>query len=239
MAAGVLDDRDRGARDRHPHGRHARQRDARGTGGAAAGLEARTDRAAPGAGRRADPVDRRAFEREEHRRHRRGHNLRLASSRCASSGAPSPTPCATPSTTASSRPSSDRRLASRRPPRSACDLEAGRQLRHRDGDDGRGIDWNAIRDKAALAGIPHGYRARSWWRRCSTTASPPRTRSSETSARGVGMGALRSSCAKSGGRLEILRQSTPGRGTTLHFSWPWKTMAGQAGLVEQRRNVAP
>ena len=104
------------------------------------------------------------------------------------------------------------------------------------GDDGRGIDWNAIREKAALAGIPHGTREElvaALFHDGLTTKDEV----SETSGRGVGMGALRSSCAKSGGRLEI--SSTPGRGTTLHFSWPWKTMAVQAGLVEQRRNVAP
>jgi two-component system chemotaxis sensor kinase CheA len=101
------------------------------------------------------------------------------------------------------------------------------------GDDGRGIDWNAIREKAALAGIPHNTREElmaALFHDGLTTKDEV----SETSGRGVGMGALRSSCAKSGGHLEI--SSTPGRGTTLQFSWPWKTMATQAGLIEQRRN---
>ena len=39
------------------------------------------------------------------------------------------------------------------------------------------------------------------------------------SGRGIGMGALRSACQRSGGHMEVV--SAGGRGTTVRFSWPW------------------
>jgi two-component system chemotaxis sensor kinase CheA len=84
-------------------------------------------------------------------------------------------------------------------------------------DDGRGIDWGKVAAKAHAAGLP-----------CSTQDDlknaifadgvSSRDEVSDTSGRGVGMGALKEACEKLGGRIAI--DSEANRGTAFRFSFP-------------------
>jgi two-component system chemotaxis sensor kinase CheA len=99
-------------------------------------------------------------------------------------------------------------------------------------DDGRGIDWDAVRKRAAAVGLPHDSRddlsAALFHDGLSTKEEV-----TEISGRGVGMGALKAACTKAGGRIDVA--SVPGRGTTLKFSWPWNLFSVQ--VDEQRRSA--
>jgi two-component system chemotaxis sensor kinase CheA len=84
-------------------------------------------------------------------------------------------------------------------------------------DDGRGIDWDGVRDRAQERGLP-----------CETDqdlvqalfAAGLSTRDdvSDTSGRGVGLAAVREACDALGGRIKTISQ--PGSGTTFQFRFP-------------------
>ena len=80
-------------------------------------------------------------------------------------------------------------------------------------DDGGGIAWSKIRERAAALGLPHETDAdleeALYADRVSSRAS-----ATETSGRGVGMGAVRA-C---GGALTL--ETAAGRGTTLRIRLP-------------------
>ena len=84
-------------------------------------------------------------------------------------------------------------------------------------DDGRGIAWDRLRDRARAAGLPNETRADMiaalFYDGIST-----RSNSGETSGRGVGLGALAEACRAMG--CEISVDSSPGLGTTLRFELP-------------------
>ncbi len=83
-------------------------------------------------------------------------------------------------------------------------------------DDGRGIAWNLVRERAAAAGLPHESRealVEALFHDGLTTKGEI----SEFSGRGIGMGAVRAICRKMGGSVQIT--STEGKGTCLSFRW--------------------
>jgi two-component system chemotaxis sensor kinase CheA len=89
-------------------------------------------------------------------------------------------------------------------------------------DDGRGIDWDAVKEKARENQIPCETRSEqeeALFRDGITTM----TRVTEFSGRGVGMGAARAACRERGGNVRI--QSTQGAGTSVQFRFPAKEMA--------------
>ena len=96
-------------------------------------------------------------------------------------------------------------------------------------DDGRGIAWDALRDKAAAAGLPTQTRkdlvAALFHGGIST-----RTEVSEVSGRGVGLSALAEVCRTMG--CEIAVDSLPGQGTTMRFE-----VAGALAKVRRERQV--
>jgi two-component system chemotaxis sensor kinase CheA len=95
-------------------------------------------------------------------------------------------------------------------------------------DDGRGVDWDTVRIKARAAGLAAESSAdlvAALFHDGITT----RTTATETSGRGVGMGALRAASQRTGGDLEV--HSTPGRGTTLRITWPWEPVARAGGAL--------
>lgn len=86
-------------------------------------------------------------------------------------------------------------------------------------DDGRGIDWASIAERAKARGLPHSSQAELLDALCAdgiTTCSKP----NETSGRGVGMAALRQRLDDLSGHLEV--SSAKGVGTTwfMRFRWP-------------------
>lgn len=84
-------------------------------------------------------------------------------------------------------------------------------------DDGRGIDWRAVSEKAQRVGLPC-TSAREAFEVLFHDGFSTRDEVTELSGRGVGLGAVRESCRALGGEASI--QSIRGKGTTLTFRFP-------------------
>ncbi|MCE9573827.1 MAG: Hpt domain-containing protein [Deltaproteobacteria bacterium] len=85
-------------------------------------------------------------------------------------------------------------------------------------DDGRGIDWAAIRSRAERLGLPHQSQDDLVEAMFADGVST-REQATSTSGRGVGMSALRQAVRDLDGRIVIA--SAPGAGTTLRFMFPY------------------
>lgn len=95
-------------------------------------------------------------------------------------------------------------------------------------DDGRGIDWNRIRESAKARGLPHGSQAELLAALCSDGVTT-RAGVTDISGRGVGMAAFRRRVEALRGRLEV--RSAPGAGTSWFIRFPWKPeSAGHASI---------
>jgi two-component system chemotaxis sensor kinase CheA len=89
-------------------------------------------------------------------------------------------------------------------------------------DDGRGIDWDRVRDKARAAGLPadgHDDLVRALFADGLSTASAV----SETSGRGVGLAAVLAAVDEAHGRVDV--QSERGTGTRFVFTFPVPSLA--------------
>jgi HPt (histidine-containing phosphotransfer) domain-containing protein len=84
-------------------------------------------------------------------------------------------------------------------------------------DDGQGIDWQRIADKARAAGLPHSSRAQLV-AALFTDGVSTRDQVSEISGRGVGMAAVLCAVEAHGGTVEV--DSAPGEGTTFRVVLP-------------------
>jgi two-component system chemotaxis sensor kinase CheA len=84
-------------------------------------------------------------------------------------------------------------------------------------DDGRGIDWRTVSEKAQRVGLPC-TSAREAFEVLFHDGFSTRDEVTELSGRGVGLGAVRESCRALGGEASI--QSIRGKGTTLTFRFP-------------------
>jgi two-component system chemotaxis sensor kinase CheA len=84
-------------------------------------------------------------------------------------------------------------------------------------DDGRGIDWSAIADRAYKLGLPHQTQA-DLVNALFADGVTTRAEVTEYSGRGVGMGVLREACRGRGGEIHV--DSRPGQGTTVEFRFP-------------------
>jgi two-component system chemotaxis sensor kinase CheA len=84
-------------------------------------------------------------------------------------------------------------------------------------DDGRGIDWDAVRRKAKEMGVPCATQS-DLVAALSVDGLSTRERSNEYSGRGVGMSAVKAECEKRGGKIEVVSQS--GHGTLFRFIFP-------------------
>lgn len=91
-------------------------------------------------------------------------------------------------------------------------------------DDGRGIDWAAIADRAKELGLPHGNQAELLQALCADGLTTRGT-ASELSGRGVGMASFHQRVKALQGRLEV--RSAKGVGTSwfVRFRWPMKPQA--------------
>ncbi|RMH43614.1 MAG: hypothetical protein D6689_04510, partial [Deltaproteobacteria bacterium] len=122
----------------------------------------------------------------------------------------------------------DARRAAGKPERGRIDLTArcdGDALVVTIADDGRGIDWQRVADKARAAGLPCSTRA-ELERALFATGLTTRDTVSDVSGRGVGLSAVRDEVAKLGGSIAV--DSRPGRGTRFELRVP-RAAAGASG----------
>lgn len=105
----------------------------------------------------------------------------------------------------------------------------GSQLVFEISDDGRGIDWGAIAERASAQGLPHSTQAELLDALCADGVTT-RTRVTDVSGRGVGMASFRQRLSALAGRLEV--RSTKGVGTSwlMRFHWPIKPQRELVGL---------
>ena len=127
---------------------------------------------------------------------------------------------------------SDERLALGKVPRGTLTLSArtdGRHIAIGVNDDGRGIDWEQIANKARAAGHPatteHELVDALFADGVSTAAEV-----TDVSGRGVGMSALRDAVARLNGSIDV--RSKKGQGTMLEFRFP---SPGERGTEAVRR----
>lgn len=92
-------------------------------------------------------------------------------------------------------------------------------------DDGPGIAWEHVAEKARGLGLPSTTSA-ELTEALFTDGLSTRSSVSEWSGRGAGMGAVRDACMRLGGRVEV--ESTPGVGTCLRMIWPASSAAAPA-----------
>jgi two-component system chemotaxis sensor kinase CheA len=83
-------------------------------------------------------------------------------------------------------------------------------------DDGCGIDWERVRERAIAAGLPQANQA-DLHEALFADGLSTRQDASEFSGRGVGLGALREACHALGAQVTI--HSERGRGTRLEIFW--------------------
>jgi len=97
-------------------------------------------------------------------------------------------------------------------------------------DDGRGIDWERVRELAASRGLP-SKNQRELEQALFSDGFSLRHQVSETSGRGVGLAAVKNVVNAMGGRIEL--ESTPKSGSTWRFLFSLATL-GDAGSEEER-----
>lgn len=95
-------------------------------------------------------------------------------------------------------------------------------------DDGRGINWDKLRDKAKAQGLAHASQADLEAALFSDGVST-RDEVSEVSGRGVGMGAVKQICEQLGGAISIA--SERGRGTRFTFQIPTKALPSKTAAA--------
>jgi two-component system, chemotaxis family, sensor kinase CheA len=84
-------------------------------------------------------------------------------------------------------------------------------------DDGAGVDWPAVADRAAALGLDTSSQD-ALVQALFTEGLSTRREATETSGRGVGLAAVREACQRLGGTFEV--QSRRGRGTRFRFRFP-------------------
>lgn len=90
------------------------------------------------------------------------------------------------------------------------------------GDDGRGIDWDRVRQEAERSGLPAETRE-DLERALFADGLSTREAVTELSGRGVGLGAVAREAARLGGTVEVL--SRRGAGSEFRLSLPWEDAA--------------
>lgn len=102
-------------------------------------------------------------------------------------------------------------------------------------DDGRGVDWQAITEKAIAAQLPHENKVDLTNALFKGGISTKNT-ATQYSGRGVGMSAVHEECAKRGGRIVLDSQS--GKGTKIMFRFPLTESIYDAGADGQSSTAA-
>jgi two-component system, chemotaxis family, sensor kinase CheA len=127
--------------------------------------------------------------------------------------------------------STEERLSAGKPASGSLELTAmhtatGVRLAIRD--DGRGIDWDAVRERAEAAGIASATR-KDLEEALFADGLSTRYKVNATSGRGVGLGALREAVSQLGGVIEI--ESQRHVGTTMAFAFPVELIGATRALV--------
>jgi two-component system, chemotaxis family, sensor kinase CheA len=102
------------------------------------------------------------------------------------------------------------------------------------GDDGRGIDWEALAIRAKSKGLPASTH-QQLVDALMTDGVSTKSEVSDVSGRGVGMGALMQRIVDMEGTIDV--RSTRNKGTTWLIRFPWNPTA--IPTVRMRRSVAP
>lgn len=102
------------------------------------------------------------------------------------------------------------------------------------GDDGRGVDWTAIAEKAKELGLPHG-NTHELMQALIHDGLSTRAQATETSGRGVGMAALERRIYAMGGQLDV--NTVKGLGTNWVITFPWSP--DHVPTVKMRRSSLP
>jgi two-component system chemotaxis sensor kinase CheA len=109
------------------------------------------------------------------------------------------------------------------------------------GDDGRGIDWDAVARSATARNLPHGNQSELFDALVSDGVTT-RSRVNGVSGRGVGLAAVNQRVVAMGGKLEV--RSVRGVGTSWLIRFPWSpheipTVKSQRGEdMASRRGAA-
>lgn len=94
-------------------------------------------------------------------------------------------------------------------------------------DDGRGIDWRKLKERALRAGLPTESRT-DLVDALFADGISTKDGVTDVSGRGVGMSAVRTACLRSGGRVRVF--SEPGEGTRFQFTWPASVLSAEPGV---------
>ncbi len=103
-------------------------------------------------------------------------------------------------------------------------------------DDGRGIEWARLREKAALAGLPSSTEG-DLIEALFTDGMSTKDVVTELSGRGVGLSAVRAACEGLRGRIEI--ESSLSIGTTFRFVFPQPGMAEGMAKLKAMISIPP
>jgi two-component system chemotaxis sensor kinase CheA len=98
-------------------------------------------------------------------------------------------------------------------------------------DDGRGVDWDKLRTKAAERGLPHESRQDLIEAMFSDGVST-RDVATDVSGRGVGMAALKQVVQELGGTIEV--ESMPAQGTVFRFVFDERRVSNAPNLGTRR-----
>ncbi|OYP37901.1 hypothetical protein CGZ80_04025 [Rhodopirellula sp. MGV] len=86
-------------------------------------------------------------------------------------------------------------------------------------DDGRGLDWDRIREKASNLNLPCENKE-DLIEALFSDGFSTRDQATDLSGRGVGLGAVKAACEELGGSISV--RSKVGRGTTFTIRFPWE-----------------
>ena len=114
------------------------------------------------------------------------------------------------------------RLSLGKPANGSLSLRAkieGEQLTFEVTDDGRGIDWTAVANKAKALGLPHATQAELLDALCAEGVTT-RDSADHVSGRGVGMSSFRERVRALQGRLEVRSAKDVGTSWFVRFRWP-------------------
>jgi chemosensory pili system protein ChpA (sensor histidine kinase/response regulator) len=103
-------------------------------------------------------------------------------------------------------------------------------------DDGRGISWERLADRARAAGLPGETRQQLVEAMFSDGVTTRQT-TSDISGRGVGMAVVRAACVDTGGHYDVW--SEPGRGSRFEFSWPLSVIEAQSAAEDAAVAIPP